>query len=170
MSDNEQQTPRPLSDRMKSVGRRGVNELTRKGGISEQVGGMFKRWARSVWEVRGGGFYALGFIVAFTYLEVMELLFDDIPKLISMRDPLGGELLSFIIDFFVDTLINLLLAFIWPLYVLQWQAPWGLLLLVAGFFLFPKFLKAPLENWLFDGAQPNFKKKRSKCKRRKEKA
>ena len=157
MTDEEQPKSTGLGERLRSARRRGAEELSRKGGIPDQAQGVFKRWARAVWQLRGGGFYALGFIVTFAYLEVMELLFDDIPTLVSMRDPFGGDLIDFVIDFLVDTLMNMLSAFIWPVHVLSWQEPWGVLLLIAGFLLFPKLLKGPLEHWLFDGAPPRKK-------------
>lgn len=33
----------------------------------------FRRWFAKVWQVRGGGFYAFGFAVAFVYLEVTTI-------------------------------------------------------------------------------------------------
>jgi hypothetical protein len=157
MADEQQPKPASLGQRLESARRRGAEELRRKGGIPDQAQGVFKRWARSVWQVRGGGFYALGFIVTFAYLEVIELLFDDIPALVSMRDPFGGDLIDFVINFFIDTLMNMVSAFVWPVHVLTWQEPWGVLLLIAGFVLFPILLKKPLEHWLFDGTPPSKK-------------
>lgn len=154
MADEKRPKDPELRERLRSAGRRGAEEFKRKGGIPDQAQGLFKRWARSVWEVRGGGLYALGFIVTFSWLEITEILFDDIPQLASMRDPFGGDLISFAIDFFVDTLMNMVSAFIWPVYVLGWQEPLGVILLIAAFVLFPILLKEPLERWLFDGKPP----------------
>lgn len=135
-----------------------------------KAGGLGKRWIRGLWEVRGGGMYALGFIATFLYLEIREFLFDDIPQLYNLSGDIVGGLIAFAIDFFVDTLMNTIAAFMWPYYLFQWQSPWGIVLLVAGFLLFPVFVKEPLEQWLFDGEPPApaekpDKKKKAKAKK-----
>ena len=44
-------------------------------------------------------------------------------------------------------------AFMWPVFMIQMWQPFGLILLVLLFILFPAVLKKPIERWLF-GDQP----------------
>ncbi len=145
--------PKPIRERVNHLGRRSREELTRKGGIPDTAHGAFRKWSRKIWELRGGGAYAMGFIVTFLYLETMDILFDDVPKLYAMQS-FASEIPPFIIEFLIDTLMNTLYAFMWPVWVLQWQSPWGVAVLVAIFVLFPKFAQKPVEHWLYEGKEP----------------
>jgi hypothetical protein len=40
-------------------------------------------------------------------------------------------------------------------YVVQFQPPVGLIALVAAFVLFPRYMKQPIERWLFQDADTN---------------
>ena len=148
-----QHQPNPaqrLGEMLGAARRRGHEELTRPGGLGDTAHGAFRRWCQRVWRSRGGGLYAVGFMVAFGYLETVDVLFDDVPQLFAINW-FSGEVFGFAVDFLVDTLRNMLLAFLWPVLVAQWQAPLGLLLLAAMFLLFPRVAQAPLESWLFEG-------------------
>ena len=169
MSEETPETPpaKPrLGERVAAVSRRGREELTRKGGIPDQAHGVFRRWFRKVWESRGGGLYAVGFAVAFLYFEINDILFDDIPKLTQIN-VMSSDLVGFIIEFIIDTFINMGMAFAWPVWVIQWQSPYGLALLIAAFVLFPRFVQKPMEHWLFEGKGPPPPKKKEKKKREK---
>lgn len=171
MSEDAPETPPPrqrFGERVAAASRRGREELTRKGGIPDQAHGFFRRWFRKVWEARGGGLYAVGFAVTFLYLEIKDILFDDVPTLASMN-VFSAEIAAFVIDFIIDTFMNMLSAFMWPVWVIQWQIPWGIALLVAAFFLFPRFVKQPMEHWLFEGRKPPPPRERNSKKREEEK-
>ena len=150
-----------LGERVAAVSRRSREELARKGGIPDQAHGLFRQWFRRVWEARGGGLYAVGFAIAFLYFEIKDILFDDIPKLAAINI-MSADLVGFIIEFIIDTFINMGLAFAWPAWVIMWREPYGLILLIAAFILFPRFVKQPMEHWLFEGKQPPAPKKREK--------
>ena len=51
--------------------------------------------------------------------------------------------------FFTETLVNMVKAFIWPVYVVGINPPYGPIALGLAFWLFPKYLKKPIERWLF---------------------
>ena len=85
------------------------------------------------------------------------------PTLVSIN-VFSADIAGFVLDFFIDTLKNMVSAFMWPVWVIQWQEPWGIGLLIAAFFLFPRFVKQPLEHWLFEGREPPPVKKRGKDK------
>ena len=148
-------------ERVGHIGRRGREELTRKGGIPDTAHGAFRKWSRKTWELRGGGAYAMGFIVTFLYLETMDILFDDVPKLVAMQS-LVSDIPGFIIEFIIDTLLNLMWAFIWPVLVLQLPVPWNIIILAGVFILFPKFVQKPVEHWLYEGKEPPPKKSKTK--------
>ncbi len=137
--------------------RQRLRALIRPGSIGDTAHGIFRRWFRKVWESRGGGLYALGFALTFGYLEIVELITDDIPTLFSINI-LGNELFSFLVQFVVDTFKNMLQAFLWPVGLIQWQWPMGILLLAAGYLLFPRLVQRPLEHWIFEGQVPPSRK------------
>lgn len=156
-SDPESPDEPPTGDRrrrlaasLRNAGRRGREELTRPGGIGDNAHGAFRNWCRRVWRSRGGGLYAVGFIVSFVYLEIVDVLFDDVPQ-IFQTDWLSGEAIGFGVDFMIDTLTNMISAFLWPVYMIQWEAPVGLVLLAALYFLFPRLVQKPVEHWMFEG-------------------
>jgi len=129
--------------------------VTRPGGLSDKAEGWFRSWFRKVWEVRGGGLYAVGFAVAFLYFEIREAVVEDIPQLFAMNDILSSEIIGFGIQFLVDSMVNFVSALMWPVYVVQLWPPVGLIALVAAFVLFPRYLKKPIERWLFQDAGTN---------------
>ena len=100
-----------------------------------------------MWELRGGGLYACGFAVTFIILEIGSLA-DDV---LGIGALFNGQVISFLIDFIIDSFTNTLYALIWPVYVLQWKAPVGAIALGIAFWLFPTYAKPHIENWLFDG-------------------
>ena len=107
----------------------------------------FRTWFRKVWKVRGGGLYACGFAVTFIILEIGSLT-DDV---LGIGAVFNGEVISFLIDFIIDSFMNTFYALIWPLYILQWKPPAGAIALGVAFWLFPTYAKPHIENWLFDG-------------------
>ncbi len=114
--------------------------------LVEQSHGWFRNWFRKVWDVRGGGLYAVGFAVTFIYLEVLDLA-DDVLGIGALLD---GQVVNFVVDFFVDSLMNTIAAFMWPVNIVQWAPPWGAVALGVAFWLFPIYVKPYIEEWLFD--------------------
>ena len=75
------------------------------------------------------------------------------PTLVTMNI-LSGDLISFVISFIIDTLMNTFYALIWPVLLIEWDATIGIVILVAIYTLYPKVVQEPLENWLFEGEGP----------------
>ena len=115
--------------------------------LLESSKNKFRSWFRKVWKVRGGGLYACGFAVTFLVLEIGSLA-DDV---LGIGAVFNGQVLSFLINFMFDSLLNTFYALIWPVYVVQWKMPLGAIALGVAFWLFPIYLKPPIEGWLFDG-------------------
>jgi hypothetical protein len=105
----------------------------------------FRGWFRKVWEVRGGGLYACGFAVAFLVFEIGSLR-EDFAQIGAV---FRGDIIGFVLDIFIDSLINTFKALIWPVFVLQFSPPAGLIALAAAYLLFPKYIKPPISRWLF---------------------
>lgn len=152
MEEDKGKKAPPLVERVtgaiRTGGDRGRDAFVRPGGLSDQAEGHFRRWFRKVWEVRGGGLYALGFAATFLYLEASQLVLDDIPTFLTLGSYEPAVLISFMVDFLIDTLMNTISAFIWPVYILQWWPPVGGIALIIAFILFPKYLKPHIEQWL----------------------
>lgn len=98
-----------------------------------------------MWKIRGGGLYALAFALSFIVFAVGSLG-DDIMGIGSL---FNGQAFEFVIQFVVDSFKNTLKAFVWPIFVVRLAPPWGAIGLGIAFFGFTKFLKAPVEQWLF---------------------
>ncbi len=146
---------RRVGENLRAAGEFGRDAVTRPGGLPDKAHGWFRAWFRKVWDVRGGGLYAVGFATSFIYFEIREALVEDIPQFVAMDSIFSSELIGFGIEFIVDSMINFVRALMWPVYVVQWWPPVGVLALGAAFALFPRTLKAPIERWLFRDADNN---------------
>lgn len=116
--------------------------------LPEKSHGWFRSWFRKVWKLRGGGLYALGFALAFVYFEAGSLS-DDILGIGSL---FNGQALDFVIQLVIDSFTNTIKAFMWPVYVVALAPPWGAISLGLAFVGFTRYLKAPIERWLFGDA------------------
>ena len=108
-----------------------------------------RRWFRKVWDVRGGGLYAAGYIIAFLWFEVSTLA-GEIAGASGVGDFFSNQLTDFILRFAIDSIMNMVHAFMWPVYIIQWQPAYGGIILGMAFWLFPIYLKKPIEKLLFD--------------------
>ena len=140
---------RRVGENVRAAGELGREAVTRPGGLPDKAHGWFRSWFRKVWEVRGGGLYAVGFAVAFLFFEIREAVVEDIPQLVAMNNILSSELVGFGIQFVVDTLLNFVRALLWPMHIAVLWPPAGALALAGAFILFPRYLKEPIERWLF---------------------
>ena len=118
--------------------------------LLEQSHGWFRTWFRKVWEVRGGGLYACGFAVTFVIFEIGSLA-DDV---LGVGAVFQGQAIEFAINFIIDSFMNTMRAFMWPVYVIEWSPPYGVIALGVAFWLFPTYAKPHIEKWLFD-EEPN---------------
>lgn len=129
---------------------RSVSQLIGDGArvLPQKSHGWFRSWFRKVWKVRGGGLYAVGFALAFIYFEIGSLG-DDILGIGSL---FNGQAIEFIIQLVVESFTNTIRAFMWPVYVVQLAPPWGAIGLGLAFVGFTRYLKAPIEQWMFGDA------------------
>ena len=87
--------------------------------------------------------------MAFLFFEIREAVLEDIPQFFAMNNVLSSELIGFAIQFVIDTLANFVRALLWPMYVVTLWPPAGAIALACAFILFPRYLKKPVERWLF---------------------
>jgi len=146
---------RRVGENLRAAGELGRDAWQRPGTLPDRAHGAFRDWFRKVWDVRGGGLYAVGFAAAFVFLEVRELFVDDIPRFIAMNSVFSSEIVGFGVQIFVDSMLNFVRALAWPAFVALAWPPFGAIALGVAFILFPRTLKKPIERWLFadgDGA------------------
>lgn len=110
---------------------------------------LLRRSFRTVWDVRGGGLYACGFAVTFVWLEV-SMFVADIVAAEGIGDLFGDGIVGMIVGYFVESITNTVQALIWPVHIIDMAPPYGIIALGILYFVFPRYLKAPLEQWLFD--------------------
>jgi hypothetical protein len=112
-----------------------------------------RRAIRKIWDARGGGFYACGFVVTFVWMEI-NMLLEDIVDAESVGDFFTSQIFEMFFRYFSESFVNGFLALIWPVYVIEYRPPWGFALLLGMYLVFAGLLKAPLEGWLFDDTMP----------------
>ncbi|MCG8371446.1 MAG: hypothetical protein MJA32_13160 [Proteobacteria bacterium] len=122
--------------------------------LVEKSHGAFREWFRKVWRVRGGGLYACGFAAMLVYLEVGSLAEDLSGVGAVFSGGAIGAAAGLFIDFLIDSFTNTIAALMWPIAVVRWAPPWGAVALGLAYWLFPIYLKKPIENWMFGGRPP----------------
>ena len=138
-----------MGENIRAAGEFGREAVEQPDRLPDKAHGWLRGWFRRAWDVRGGGLYAVGFAVAFLYLEILEIVFDDIPQFIALNNVFSSELIGFGVQVIVDTVVNFVRALMWPVYIAALWPPAGAIALVLAFVLFPRFLKKPIEHWLF---------------------
>ena len=107
----------------------------------------FRRWFTKVWKVRGGGLYACGYAITFVVLEVTTVI-GELAESTSIGNFLSEQLIEFVFRFASESMVNLLMALMWPVFVVQWQPPFGAIGLGLAYLAFAKYLKKPISDWL----------------------
>lgn len=113
-----------------------------------EVGRVFKRFLRTLWDAHGGGLYACGFVITFLWLEATTLV-DEVVSSTSVASFFTDQFFEFLFRFTVQSLVNTFGALIWPVYLLQMSPLWGAAILGVLYVAFPRYLKGPLTRWLF---------------------
>ena len=101
-----------------------------------------------VWNVRGGGLYAVGWAATFVYLEVTTVL-SEIIEAEGIVDFFTSQIVEFFVRFMGESISNMIQAFMWPVAIVQWKMPVGAILLGLAFAIFPIYVKPHITAWLF---------------------
>lgn len=115
-----------------------------------KCGSLLKRSLRGLWEARGGGYYACGFVVCFIWLEIKTLA-SEIAAASGVGSFVSEQLFEFLFRFSMQSLANTIQSFLWPLMVIDRYEHWGIVGLVLGYLLFAYVLKERISKWLFAG-------------------
>ena len=151
---------RRVGERLRTVRDVSREAATDPKGIPRRTGSWFKRWLGELWKLRGGGLYAVGYIVCFIYFEI-QMFVGEIAESSGVADFFRSQISEFLFRFFTETIVNMVKAFIWPVYMVGINPPYGAIALGLAFWLFPIYLKKPIERWLF-GAELAQKTKKAK--------
>jgi hypothetical protein len=84
--------------------------------------------------------------LTFLKLEIVSII-NDLKEFGLLLD---GQFVEFFLNFIVDSFKNTVAAFMWPVEIVSFAPPWGAIGLGLAFWLFPNYLKKPIEGWLFD--------------------
>jgi len=116
----------------------------------KSIGPTLRTSLIGLFQSRGGGLYALGYVVTFVVLEVLEIpeMFADLAGLFAAGGSLFGGVIALVVDFFVDLITNMVYGFIWPALLIEWLGWWGVLLLAIGFATFNRFLRPIMERFV----------------------
>ncbi|RLA29273.1 MAG: hypothetical protein DRQ63_01330 [Gammaproteobacteria bacterium] len=109
---------------------------------------VIRRSVRTIWDARGGGYYACGFVLTFIWLEI-TMFVEDIAEATGIADFFGEQLLEMLFRYLGESFVNTIKAFMWPVYIIQISPPWGVAVFVLMAVIFNKILKEPVEKWLF---------------------
>ena len=96
------------------------------------------------WRTRGGGFYGLGYLIAFIWLQV-NVLVGDVTESESIGAFAAGAVLEYLLRFSLMAFVNVFLALLWPLFILQQFGGPGIILLGLGYFAFEYALRPLVE-------------------------
>lgn len=110
----------------------------------KSIGGILRDGLLGIWRARGGGFYGLGYVVTFVMLEV-ELLAGELVGSESFLEFLQSQLVEYLFRMGIMSFVNVLLAFIWPLLLLEAVGTWGIAVLIVGYFGFEYGLRPRAE-------------------------
>ena len=114
----------------------------------DRLVGRVKRWLLRLWMLRGGGFYGLGFVVFFVTLQIRSFI-GDIAESTGVIDFLSSQALEALLKVISETPFNFLWALLWPLQFLSWTGEWGLLVLLAAYLSFQRWVKPRLTERFF---------------------
>lgn len=98
--------------------------------------------------MRGGGLYACGYAITFLYFEARTLV-GEMSDSAGVQEFFRTQIAEFMLRFATDTIANMVKAFMWPVYLVQLHPMYGGIALGLAFLVFPRFLKKPIERWLF---------------------
>lgn len=131
----------------------GVTLVNEPRSFPGKCGALAKRSLRTMWDARGGGFYACGFVITFVLLEIRTLA-GEIAGADGFVSFFTEQFFEFILRFSVQSITNTVYALIWPALVVGRYELYGIAVLGLGYLAFTHVLKEPLARWLFDGEPP----------------
>jgi len=114
-------------------------------GLSESAIPWLRNWLLKMWRAKGGGFYGLGFVIAFITLEI-RMFAAEFSGSDSVAEFIIGEALESLLRIGFLSFLNGFLALLWPVYLLERLGLWGIAILIGGYFGFERVLRPIVEN------------------------
>jgi hypothetical protein len=102
-------------------------------------------WLAALWAANGGGFFGLGYVLAFVTLEATTLA-----SAVSESSTSGfivGQVVQYLLRISIDSFLNAFLALIWPVHLWRWLGAYSLVLLATGYLAFEYALRPVIERW-----------------------
>jgi hypothetical protein len=93
-----------------------------------------RAWLATLWAAKGGGFYGLGYVIAFLVLEAGSLTSSVGNS--SVSGFVTAQAIQYVLRFSVESILNTVLALVWPIHLLTWLGGYGLIVLAAGYAIF----------------------------------
>ena len=100
-----------------------------------------------IWGAKGGGFYGVGYVIAFVFFEI-RMVVEDFAEAQGVEDFVFHQLIETVLRLGWMSFINAFQALLWPLMVAAWWDGGGLVLLLAGYAAFEYLLKPRLDHLL----------------------
>jgi hypothetical protein len=110
--------------------------------------GVIRRSFRTVWDAKGGGLYAVGYVITFMWLE-FTMFVGDVMAAESVGGFFGEQIFEMLFRYLGESLQNMIAALIWPVYVIKIAPPWGAIAFGLAYAAFDRLFKGPIEAWLF---------------------
>ncbi|HMB73890.1 MAG TPA: hypothetical protein VKQ06_09985 [Gammaproteobacteria bacterium] len=107
---------------------------------------LSRSWLARLWQAKGGGFYGLGYVVTFVWLEFRSLT-GEIAQSTDVGSFLAGQVFGYLIRFSLESFLNVAVALVWPVLLLQSLGVWAIPLLAAGFVGFERAARPHAEAW-----------------------
>jgi hypothetical protein len=143
---------RRVGDGARSLGEFRDDLVNRPGILPGKAHGWFRSWFAKVWKIRGGGLYACGYAVTFLVLEIRSVA-GDVFEADGIVDFFTEQIFESLFRFLGESLTNMISAFMWPVYLVQLNPPWGAIGLGLAFAVFDLVLRKPIERWLEGGSE-----------------
>lgn len=155
--ERRKEKPREKTSLRQRIGRRlehGVREVTMLFGVLVSKPLQFpaalissvRSGLDNLWQSRGGGFYGLGAVAAFVYLEI-RLVVGEFAESEGVAEFLAAEIIEFVLRLGFMSIINSALACIWPFILIDQIGIWpAVALIVGGYWMFKRWRRHEVED------------------------
>jgi hypothetical protein len=124
-----------------------------------------RSWLVALWQKKGGGFYGLGYVITFIVLEVITLT-SAVGGGSSVTGLIAGQAIQYVLRVSVESILNTVLALLWPIYLLRWLGGYGLIVLAVGYVGFEYALRPLVEHWFPELKAARVERARLKAEKR----
>jgi hypothetical protein len=121
-------------------------------------------WFVALWAANGGGFFGLGYVLAFVAFEATTLASAVGES--STSGFIVGQAVQYLLRISIESFFNAFLALIWPLYLWRWLGPYSLVAFAAGYAAFEYALRPAIERWFPELEQARLERARVKQEKR----